>query len=146
MAIKYFLSLIKMRLRLIMFGLLLFLGCSKENKFLKKHDVILVTKFIQESEILTDNAKAFEENHRIKFQEANNIYKNILSKNEKNYAVIKDTFNSYPTLIIDEYYVYSFRNLKIDKVALFGIGVNANTGKQKNFTEEIWVYEKDIVK
>ena len=39
-----------------------------------------------------------------------------------------ETFLS-PTLIIDDHYVYSFQNLVMQKVAVFGIWINANTGE-----------------
>ena len=50
-----------------------------------------------------------------------------------------------PTLIIDDHYVYSFQNLVMQKVAVFGIWINANTGEITTNDESIWLEEKDIV-
>lgn len=121
-------------------------GCSKERRYLNQHSVILASHFIDGQEVLTDKAKKFEEKHSIKFREAYRIYMHITSKNSKEPRKAADTVISYPTVIIDDYYVYSFTNLKTDKVAVFGIGINADTGETKNFTETIWIYEKDIPK
>ena len=54
-----------------------------------------------------------------------------------------ETFLS-PTLIIDDHYVYSFHNLIEKKVAVFGVWINANTGKITTYDESIWLEEKDI--
>lgn len=129
----------------ILLGFLLFISCSKKSRFLDKHHVILVTKnFTDGSEVLTKEAGIFEKNHNIKFQEDNKICENFLSNEDQ--IRTKNSSNYYPSLIIDEYYVYSFKNLKAGKIAAFGIGVNANTGEPKNFTEEIWLSEKEILK
>ena len=130
----------------ILLGLLLFISCSKERKFLNTHHITLVANFNDGNEVLTKEAETFEKNHNIKFQQANKIYEAFRSNNEKDQIKAKDSFKFYPTLIIDEYYVYSFKNLKAGKIAVFGIGVNANTGEPKNFTEEIWLHEKNILK
>ncbi|WP_428070715.1 hypothetical protein [Chryseobacterium gambrini] len=132
-------------LNFILLGILLLLFCCKEDQFLKKHDVILVTKtFSDGQEVLINEAIKFEKKHKIKFEEANKIYLNFISHFEKIDSKIH--YNFYPSLIIDDYYVYSFQNLKTGKIAAFGIGVNANTGEPKNFTEEIWLSEKEILK
>lgn len=130
-------------LAFLLSGTLLSLYSCSKNNFLNNHNIILVTKSIDGNEIITDEAKLFEKNHKVKLQDANIIYMNIISKNQKTHSV--DLSHLYPSLIIDEYYVYSFKNTKTQKVAAFGIGINADTGVSKNFTEEIWLDEKDIL-
>lgn len=119
--------------------ILLVLYFCRETIFIKKHSVILVT-YAQSNgeETLTNEAKEFEKKHQIKLKEA----MEIISKYEKNNLNADSNF--YPSLIIDDYYVYSFRNLKTSKVATFGIGINADTGNIKKFTGDMWLNEKKL--
>ena len=85
-----------------------------------------------------------EKKYKISVKEANGLYVKYLYDRKK----IKDlnydeTFLS-PTLIIDDHYVYSFHNLIEKKVAVFGVWINANTGKITTNDESIWLEEKDI--
>ena len=85
-----------------------------------------------------------EKKYRISIKEANDLYVKYLYDRKKikdlNYD---DTFLS-PTLIIDDHYVYSFHNLIEKKVAVFGVWINANTGKITTNDESIWLEEKEI--
>ena len=85
-----------------------------------------------------------EKKYKISVKQANDLYVKYLYDRKK----IKDlnydeTFLS-PTLIIDDHYVYSFHNLIEKKVAVFGVWINANTGKITTNDESIWLNEKDI--
>lgn len=120
---------------------LLLVSC-KEKRFLNNHEVILVTNFINGDEKLREEAKIFESQNRIKFDESNKIYLRFISKYEK-IDTVKST-HFYPTLIIDGYYLYSFKNIKTNKVAAFGTGINAQTGQIKQFKKVIWINEHSL--
>ncbi|ALR30211.1 hypothetical protein ATE47_06585 [Chryseobacterium sp. IHB B 17019] len=120
---------------------LILVNC-KEKRFLNDHEVILVTNFINGDEKLREEAKIFESKTRIKFNESNKIYLRFISKYEKTDTAQSRYF--YPSLIIDGYYLYSFKNIKTEKVAAFGTGVNANTGQIRQFKEVIWLNEKSL--
>ena len=111
----------------------LLLGCNPSENYLKNHEV-----FPYSMEIVK------EKKYKISVKEANDLYVKYLYDRKK----IKDldydeTFLS-PTLIIDDHYVYSFRNLVMKKVAVFGVWINANTGEITINDESIWLKEKDI--
>ena len=111
----------------------LLLGCNPSDSYLKNHEV-----FPYSMEIVQ------EKKYKISVKQANDLYVKYLYDRKK----IKDlnydeTFLS-PTLIIDDHYVYSFQNLVMQKVAVFGIWINANTGKITTNDESIWLNEKDI--
>ena len=106
----------------------LLLGCNPSENYLKNHEV-----FPYSEEIVK------EKKYKISVKEANDLYVKYLYDRKK----IKDlnydeTFLS-PTLIIDDHYVYSFHNLIEKKVAVFGVWINANTGKITNCNESIWL-------
>ena len=111
----------------------LLLGCNPSENYLKNHEV-----FPYSMEIVQ------EKKYKISVKQANDLYVKYLYDRKK----IKDlnydeTFLS-PTLIIDDHYVYSFQNLVMQKVAVFGIWINANTGEITINDESIWLEEKDI--
>ena len=111
----------------------LLLGCNPSENYLKNHEV-----FPYSMEIVQ------EKKYKISVKQANDLYVKYLYDRKK----IKDlnydeTFLS-PTLIIDDHYVYSFHNLIEKKVAVFGVWINANTGKITTYDESIWLEEKDI--
>ncbi len=127
---------------MILSAILTFLGCkSEENKFLEKHKVILCTdsRYYPKEE-LTNEAIEFERIKSINFKKASDIYVKYEKKNSIDSNII------FPSLIIDEYYVYSFKNIKMSKVATFGVWINANTGAMIHRKDNIWLYEKDIIK
>ena len=105
---------------------------SPKNYFLYSETGIISPEIVQEKK------------YRISIEKANDLYVKYLYDRKK----IKDldydeTFLS-PTLIIDDHYVYSFHNLVEKKVAVFGVWINANTGKITTYDESIWLEEKDI--
>ena len=111
----------------------LLLGCDPSDSYLRNHEV-----FPCSMEIVK------EKKYKISVKQANYLYVKYLYDRKKikdlNYD---DTFLS-PTLIIDDHYVYSFRNLVEKKVAVFGVWINANTGEITTYDESIWLEEKDI--
>ena len=111
----------------------LLLGCNPSDSYLKNHEV-----FPYSEEIVQ------EKKYKISIEKANDLYVKYLYDRKK----IKDldydkTFLS-PTLISDDHYVYSFQNLVMQKVAVFGVWINANTGEVTTNDESIWLDEKDI--
>ena len=107
----------------------LLFGCNPSENYLKSHEV-----FPYSPEIVQ------EKKYKISVKEANNLYDNKKSKD----LDYDETLLS-PTLIIDDHYVYSFQNLVMQKVAVFGVWINANTGEITTNDESIWLKEKDIV-
>lgn len=109
------------------------LGCNSSKDYLKNHEV-----FLYSSEIVQ------EKKYKISVKQANDIYTKFLYDKKE----IKDlNYNKsfFPTLIIDDHYVYSFHNLIEKKVAVFGVWINANTGEITYGNEKIWIYEEDIL-
>ena len=112
----------------------LLLGCNPSENYLKNHEV-----FPYSEEIVQ------EKKYKISVKEANDLYVKYLYDRKKIKDLNYDETLLSPTLIIDDHYVYSFQNLVMQKVAVFGIWINANTGKITNCNESIWLKEKDIV-
>ena len=112
----------------------LLLSCNPSENYLKNHEV-----FPYSEEIVQ------EKKYKISVKEANDLYVKYLYDNKKSKDLDYDETLLSPTLIIDDHYVYSFQNLVMQKVAVFGIWINANTGKITNCNESIWLKEKDIV-
>ena len=108
----------------------LLFGCNPSENYLKNHEV-----FPYSPEIVQ------EKNYKISVKEANDLYVKYKKSKDLDYD---ETLLS-PTLIIDDHYVYSFQNLVMQKVAVFGIWINANTGEITTNDESIWLEEKDIV-
>ena len=104
----------------------LLFGCNPSENYLKNHEV-----FPYSLEIVQ------EKKYKISVKEAND--------NKKRKDLDYDETRLSPTLIIDDHYVYSFENLVMQKVAVFGIWINANTGEITTNDESIWLEEKDIV-
>ena len=111
----------------------LLLGCNPSENYLKNHEV-----FPYSEEIVQ------EKKYKISVKEANDLYVKYLYDNKKRKDLDYDETLLSPTLIIDDHYVYSFRNLVMKKVAVFGVWINANTGKITTYDESIWLDEKDI--
>ena len=111
----------------------LLLGCNPSENYLKNHEV-----FPYSEEIVQ------EKKYKISVKEANDLYVKYLYDNKKSKDLDYDETLLSPTLIIDDHYVYSFQNLVMQKVAVFGIWINANTGEITTNDEYIWL-EKDIV-
>ena len=111
----------------------LLLGCNPSENYLKNHEV-----FPYSEEIVQ------EKKYRISVKQANNLYVKYLYDNKKRKDLDYDETLLSPTLIIDDHYVYSFHNLIEKKVAVFGVWINANTGKITTNDESIWLNEKDI--
>lgn len=107
----------------------LLFGCNPSENYLKNHEV-----FPYSLEIVQ------EKKYKISVKEANDLY-----DNKKRKDLDYDETRLSPTLIIDDHYVYSFENLVMQKVAVFGIWINANTGEITTNDESIWLEEKDIV-
>ena len=112
----------------------LLFGCNPSENYLKNHEV-----FPYSPEIVQ------EKKYKISVKEANDLYVKYLYDNKKNKDLDYDETLLSPTLIIDDHYVYSFQNLVMQKVAVFGIWINANTGEITTNDESIWLEEKDIV-
>ena len=108
----------------------LLFGCNPSENYLKNHEV-----FPYSPEIVQ------EKNYKISVKEANDLYVKYKKSKDLDYD---ETLLS-PTLIIDDHYVYSFQNLVMQKVAVFGIWINANIGEITTNDESIWLEEKDIV-
>jgi len=83
--------------------------------------------------------------YRISIKEANDLYVKYLYDRKEIKDLDYDETLLSPTLIIDDHYVYSFQNLVMQKVAVFGVWINANTGEITTYDESIWLKEKDIV-
>ena len=111
----------------------LLLGCNPSENYLKNHEV-----FPYSEEIVQ------EKKYKISVKEANDLYVKYLYDNKKSKDLDYDETLLSPTLIIDDHYVYSFQNLVMQKVAVFGIWINANTGEITTYDESIWLEEKDI--
>ena len=111
----------------------LLLGCNPSDSYLKNHEV-----FPYSMEIVQ------EKKYKISVKEANDLYVKYLYDNKKRKDLDYDETLLSPTLIIDDHYVYSFQNLVMQKVAVFGIWINANTGEITTNDESIWLEEKDI--
>ena len=114
--------------------IILLLGCNPSDSYLKNHEV-----FPYSMEIVQ------EKKYKISVKEANDLYVKYLYDNKKSKDLDYDETLLSPTLIIDDHYVYSFQNLVMQKVAVFGIWINANTGEITTNDESIWLKEKDIV-
>ena len=110
----------------------LLLGCNPSENYLKNHEV-----FPYSEEIVQ------EKKYKISVKEANDLYVKYLYDRKNKDLNYDETFLS-PTLIIDDHYVYSFRNLVMKKVAVFGVWINANTGEITTNDESIWLKEEDI--
>ena len=111
----------------------LLLGCNPSENYLKNHEV-----FPYSEEIVQ------EKKYKISVKEANDLYVKYLYDNKKRKDLDYDETLLSPTLIIDDHYVYSFRNLVMKKVAVFGVWINANTGEITTNDESIWLKEEDI--
>jgi lipoprotein len=111
------------------------LGCkSEEEKFLENHEVFPCSpKIVQEKK------------YRISIKKANDLYIKYLYDRKEIKDLDYDETLLSPTLIVDDHYVYSFQNLVMQKVAVFGIWINANTGEITTYDKSIWLKEKDIV-
>ena len=111
----------------------LLLCCNPSENYLKSHEVFLCSpKIVQEKK------------YKISIKEANDLYVKYLYDRKKIKDLNYDETLLSPTLIIDDHYVYSFHNLIEKKVAVFGVWINANTGKITTYDESIWLEEKDI--
>jgi len=135
----------KHTITMILSSILTFFGCKKkEDLFLQNNRVILCCSSINFPDCkLTTKSKAFEKEHKISFKEASKIYLKNLAKYENIDSLDSEVI---PTLIINEYYVYSFKNIKMSKVAAFGTGINADTGEIIHYKNKIWLYEDEILK
>ena len=111
----------------------LLLSCNPSENYLKNHEV-----FPYSMEIVK------KKKYKISVKEANDLYVKYLYDNKKRKDLDYDETLLSPTLIIDDHYVYSFQNLVMQKVAVFGIWINANIGKITTNDESIWLEEKDI--
>ena len=114
--------------------IILLLGCNPSENYLKNHEV-----FPYSEEIVQ------EKKYKISVKEANDLYVKYLYDRKKIKDLNYDKTLLSPTLIIDDHYVYSFQNLVMQKVAVFGVWINANTGEITTNDESIWLKEKDIV-
>ena len=112
----------------------LLFGCNPSENYLKNHEV-----FPYSEEIVQ------EKKYKISVKEANDLYVKYLYDGKKIKDLNYDETLLSPTLIIDDHYVYSFHNLIEKKMAVFGVWINANTGKITTNDESIWLEEKDIV-
>ena len=113
--------------------IILLLGCNPSENYLKNHEV-----FPYSEEIVQ------EKKYKISVKEANDLYVKYLYDGKKIKDLNYDETLLSPTLIIDDHYVYSFQNLVMQKVAVFGIWINANTGEITTNDESIWLEETDI--
>ena len=113
--------------------IILLLGCNPSENYLKNHEV-----FPYSEEIVQ------EKKYKISVKEANDLYVKYLYDNKKSKDLDYGEIHLSPTLIIDDHYVYSFENLVMQKVAVFGIWINANTGEITTNDESIWLEETDI--
>jgi len=110
------------------------LGCkSEEEKFLENHKVFPCSPEIVQ-----------EKKYKISIKKSNDLYVKYLYDTKKSKDLNYDETFLSPTLIVDDHYVYSFHNLIEKKVAVFGVWINANTGKITNCNEYIWLKEEDI--
>ena len=123
----------KLQRIIITISLITLFGCNPSENYLKSHKV-----FPYSPEIVQ------EKKYKISVKEANDLYVKYLYDNKKRKDLDYDETLLSPTLIIDDHYVYSFQNLVMQKVAVFGIWINANTGEITTNDEYIWL-EKDIV-
>ena len=110
----------------------LLLSCDPSDSYLKNHEVFPCSPEIVQ-----------EKKYKISIEKANDLYVKYLYDRKNKDLNYDETFLS-PTLIIDDHYVYSFRNLVMKKVAVFGVWINANTGEITTYDESIWLEEKDI--
>jgi len=113
--------------------IILLLGCNPSENYLKNHEV-----FPYSEEIVK------EKKYKISVKEANDLYVKYLYDRKKIKDLNYDKTLLSPTLIIDDHYVYSFQNLVMQKVAVFGVWINANTGEITTNDESIWLEETDI--
>ncbi|WP_448822171.1 hypothetical protein [Capnocytophaga sp.] len=124
----------KLQRIIITISLITLFGCNPSENYLKSHKVFLYSKeFVQEKK------------YKISVKEANDLYVKYLYDNKKSKDLDYDETLLSPTLIIDDHYVYSFQNLVMQRVAVFGIWINANTREITTNDESIWLEEKDIV-
>ena len=124
----------KLQRIIITISLITLFGCNPSENYLKSHKVFLYSKEIVQ-----------EKRYKISVKEANDLYVKYLYDNKKSKDLDYDKTLLSPTLIIDDHYVYSFQNLVMQKVAVFGIWIDANTGEITTNDESIWLEEKDIV-
>ena len=123
----------KLQRIIITISLITLFGCNPNENYLKSHKVFLYSKeFVQEKK------------YKISVKEANDLYVKYLYDNKKSKDLDYDETLLSPTLIIDDHYVYSFQNLVMQRVAVFGIWINANTGEITTNDESIWLEETDI--
>ncbi|TWP27981.1 hypothetical protein ETU08_09700 [Apibacter muscae] len=123
--------------------LLSIMGCNRENQYLKDHKVILCYELNKKK--LTKEAKDFSNNSILGIEEAGNIYKEFLvNKKELDSSKSNLNLSIHPKIIIDSNYVFSFYNMKQMKIAVFGIWINANTGKITYNKDELWLNEREI--
>ena len=113
--------------------IILLLGCNPSENYLKNHEVFRYSEEIVQ-----------EKKYKISVKEANDLYVKYLYDGKKIKDLNYDETLLSPTLIIDDHYVYSFQNLVMQKVAVFGIWINANTGEITTNDESIWLEETDI--
>ena len=111
----------------------LLLGCDPSDSYLKNHEVFPCSPEIVQ-----------EKKYKISIEKANDLYVKYLYDRKKIKDLNYDETLLSPTLIIDDHYVYSFQNLVMKKVAVFGVWINANTGEITTYDESIWLEEKDI--
>jgi len=132
----------KMKNTMILATIFSFFSCeNSEQNFINQNKIILCSdsKYFPNNE-LTKEAINFEKGKKISFDEASKIY---LDQNKK---AINDSTEIFPSLIINNYYVYSFKNIKTLKIATFGIWIDADTGEVKNIKKGFWLEEKKILK
>lgn len=123
--------------------LLSLIGCNREKQYLKDHKVILCYELNKKE--LSKEAKTFSKNSSIGIEEAGNIYKEFLvNKKELDSSKSNLNLSIHLKIIIDSNYVFSFYNMKQMKIAVFGIWINANTGKITYNKDELWLNERDI--
>lgn len=126
-------------------SILFFLGCNPEKKYLEQHTVIICE--LSQGGYLTPQAVEYEKKRKVSFNEVNLIYTRFLIENNELDASLKDSVEiSYPSLIIDDYYVYSFYNEKLRKYAVSGVWIDSNTGELKINKDNIWLEESMIEK
>jgi hypothetical protein len=128
---------------LVIMSIFSIFSCNKEKKYLEQHRVQVCSTNGDDKmlpEILVQEKK-----YKISLFEASKIYIDFLYKkgeiSELNYEKVV-----YPSLIIDDNYVYSFYNMKTRQVAVFGVWINCNTGELTFGKDKIWLDEIDVLK
>ena len=118
-------------------------GCNPKEKYLKEHNIILCYTS-NNDEIITNEALEFEKKVKIKFKDASEIYIKFL-EDKKEIKKSNHEKITYPKLIIDGNYVYSFNNLKTLDIAVFGIWINSDTGEIFHNETKLWLNERKII-